>query len=73
MRQPEVWKNELNNVENVLSIYYDGRAVDTQSALRLTRELLSIDIAVRLPDVADSLASMAALRAAGFDSPAKQD
>ena len=73
MRQPEVWKNELNNVENVLSIYYDGRAVDTQSALRLTRELLDIDIAVRLPDVADSLASMAALRAAGFDSPAKQD
>ncbi|CAM4015845.1 Heme biosynthesis operon protein HemX [Bordetella tumbae] len=73
MRQPEVWKNELANVENVLSIYYDGRAVDTQSALRLTHELQNIDIAVRLPDVGDSLASVAALRAAGFDSPAKQD
>lgn len=73
MRQPEVWKNELDNVESVLSIYYDGRAADTQSAIRLTRDLLGVDIAVRLPDVADSLASVAALRAAGFDSPEKRD
>lgn len=73
MRQPEVWKNELDNVQSVLSIYYDGRAADTQAALRLTQGLLDTDIAIRLPDLADSLASVAALRAAGFDSPAKQD
>ncbi|MVW72179.1 uroporphyrinogen-III C-methyltransferase [Bordetella sp. 15P40C-2] len=73
MRQPEVWKNELENVQNVLSIYYDGRAVDTQAALRLTHELLNTDIAVRLPDVSDSLASVAALRADGFGASAKQD
>lgn len=73
MRQPEVWTNELENVQNVLSIYYDGRALDTQTALRLTRELLDTNIAVRLPDVADSLAIVATLRADGFDSSAKQD
>jgi len=73
MRQPEVWKNELDNVQSVLSIYYDGRAADTQAALRLTESLLDTNIAVRLPDVADSLANVAALRAAGFNPPAKQD
>lgn len=73
MRQPEVWKNELTNVADTLGIYFDGRGTDTQAAQRLTNELLGIDIAVRLPDVADSLASVAALRAAGFDSTTNQD
>jgi len=73
MRQPEVWKNELDNVATTLRTYYDGRSADTQAALRLAQDLAQTDIAVRLPDVSDSLASVAALRAAGFDAPATQD
>ncbi|MBV7482472.1 uroporphyrinogen-III C-methyltransferase [Bordetella sp. BOR01] len=73
MRQPEVWKNELDNVVNALRTYYDARSADTQAALRLAQDLAQTDIAVRLPDVSDSLASVAALRAAGFDATDKQD
>ena len=73
MRQPEVWKNELDNVVTTLRTYYDARSADTQAALRLAQDLAQTDIAVRLPDVSDSLASVAALRAAGFDAPATQD
>ena len=73
MRQPEIWKNELDNVVNTLRTYYDARSADTQTALRMAQDLAQTDIAVRLPDVSDSLASVAALRAAGFDAPATQD
>ncbi|MCD0501629.1 uroporphyrinogen-III C-methyltransferase [Bordetella petrii] len=73
MRQPEVWKNELDNVAAALRNYYDARSADTQQALSLAQELAQTDIAVRLPDVSDSMASVAALRAAGFDEPATQD
>ncbi|HYG43182.1 MAG TPA: uroporphyrinogen-III C-methyltransferase [Bordetella sp.] len=73
MRQPEVWKNELDNVVNALRTYYDARSADTQAALRLAQDLAQTDIAVRLPDVSDSLAGVAALRAAGFDATDKQD
>lgn len=68
MRQPEVWKNELDNVVSALRTYYDARSPDTQAALRLAEDLAQTDIAVRLPDVSDSLAGVAALRAAGFDA-----
>ena len=68
MRQPEVWKNELDNVVSALRTYYDMRSPDTQAALRLAQDLAQTDIAVRLPDVSDSLAGVAALRAAGFDA-----
>ncbi|MBO9352411.1 heme biosynthesis operon protein HemX [Bordetella petrii] len=73
MRQPEVWKNELDNVVQALRAYYDPRSPDTQAALRLAEDLAQTDIAVRLPDVSDSLAGVAALRAAGFDATDKQD
>jgi len=73
MRQPEVWKNELDKVVQALRAYYDPRSPDTQAALRLAEDLAQTDIAVRLPDVSDSLAGVAALRAAGFDATDKQD
>ncbi|MGY6271176.1 uroporphyrinogen-III C-methyltransferase [Achromobacter denitrificans] len=66
MRQPAVWKSELDNVGTTLSKYFDSRSPDTVAAQGLARELAQTDIAVRLPDVADSLAAVAALRAAGF-------
>mgnify|MGYP002651844217 CR=1 FL=1 len=66
MRQPSVWKSELDNVGTTLAKYFDSRSPDTVAAQALARELAQTDIAVRLPDVADSQAAVAALRAAGF-------
>lgn len=66
MRQPAVWKSELDNVGVTLSKYFDSRSPDTVAAQTLARELAQTDIAVRMPDVADSLNAVAALRAAGF-------
>ncbi|MEN4918637.1 uroporphyrinogen-III C-methyltransferase [Achromobacter spanius] len=66
MRQPSVWKSELDNVGTTLSKYFDGRSPDTVAAQTLARELAQTDIAVRMPEVADSLNAVAALRAAGF-------
>ena len=66
MRQPSVWKSELDNVGTTLSKYFDGRSPDTVAAQTLARELAQTDIAVRMPDVADSLNAVAALRAGGF-------
>ncbi len=66
MRQPSVWKSELDNVGSTLSKYFDARSPDTVAAQTLARELAQTDIAVRMPDVSDSLNAVAALRAAGF-------
>ena len=66
MRQPAIWKSELDNVGVTLSKYFDTRSPDTVAAQTLARELAQTDIAVRMPDVADSLNAVAALRAAGF-------
>ncbi|CAB3702435.1 uroporphyrinogen-III C-methyltransferase [Achromobacter pestifer] len=66
MRQPAVWKSELDNVGVTLAKYFDNRSPDTVAAQTLARELAQTDIAVRMPDVADSLNAVAALRAAGF-------
>lgn len=72
MRQPTVWKSELDSVADVLNTYFDPNSAETRAAQALTRELLQTDIAVRVPDVADSLNGIAALRAAGF-KPEEQD
>jgi len=66
MRQPAVWKSELDNVGVTLAKYFDNRSPDTVAAQALARELAQTDIAVRMPEVADSLNAVAALRAAGF-------
>lgn len=66
MRQPAVWKSELDNVGTTLAKYFDNRSPDTVAAQNLARELAQTDIAVRMPDVSDSLNAVAALRAAGF-------
>ncbi|AKP89150.1 heme biosynthesis operon protein HemX [Achromobacter xylosoxidans] len=66
MRQPTVWKSELDNIGATLAKYFDNRSPDTVAAQNLARELAQTDIAVRMPDVSDSLNAVAALRAAGF-------
>jgi len=65
MRQPAIWKSELETVNRTLDTYFDRRSADTLAALNLTRELMQTEISVPVPDVADSLNAVAALRAAG--------
>ncbi|OZI59895.1 uroporphyrinogen-III C-methyltransferase [Bordetella genomosp. 11] len=65
MRQPVIWKNELDTVSRTLDTYYDRRSPDTLAALGLARELAQIQIATPMPDLSDSLSAIAALRADG--------
>ena len=46
MRQPAVWKSELDHVGGALAKYFDGRSPDTVAAQNVARELAQIDIAV---------------------------
>ena len=39
MRQPAVWKSELDNVGTTLAKYFDNRSPDTVAAQNLAREL----------------------------------
>ena len=57
---------DSDNVGTTLAKYFDNRSPDTVAAQTLARELAQTDIAVRMPDVSDSLNAIAALRAAGF-------
>ncbi|MFC4274671.1 uroporphyrinogen-III C-methyltransferase [Achromobacter aloeverae] len=68
MRQPAIWKSELESVNRTLDTYFDRRSADTLAALNLTRELLQTEISVPVPDVSDSLSAVAALRAAGTNT-----
>ncbi|OZI30138.1 heme biosynthesis operon protein HemX [Bordetella genomosp. 10] len=63
MRQPAIWKSELETVNRTLDTYFDRRSADTLAALNLTRELMQTEISVPVPDVSDSLSAVAALRA----------
>lgn len=65
MRQQPVWKTELDNVQDTLARYFDTRSPDTAAARALARDLAQVEIAVKVPDVSDSLSTIAALRAAG--------
>ncbi len=64
MRQTPVWESEMSAVDSALATRFDTRAADTQAAQRLVRELSGTNIAVRVPDIADSLSALAAVRAA---------
>lgn len=68
MRQQPVWKAELDNVQDTLAHYYDTRTPDVMSALDLAHKLDQTEIAVRLPDISDSLNALAALRSAASRS-----
>ncbi|SAI56951.1 uroporphyrin-III C-methyltransferase [Bordetella ansorpii] len=65
MRQQPIWKTELDNVQDTLARYFDTRSPDTAAARALARDLSQVEIAVKVPDVSDSLSTLAALRAAG--------
>jgi uroporphyrin-3 C-methyltransferase len=62
MRQPVIWKKELDSVSQVVDTYYDKRSPETLAAMNLLRELTQAQIAVPVPDVNDSLAAVTSLR-----------
>jgi uroporphyrin-3 C-methyltransferase len=68
MRQQAVWTSELDNIQDALARYYDTRSPDTIAAQGLAHDLAQVEIAVRVPDVSDSLAALAAVRSAGTKS-----
>ncbi|ARP81061.1 heme biosynthesis operon protein HemX [Bordetella genomosp. 8] len=73
MRQPAIWKSELDTITRTLDTYYDRRSPDTLAALGLTRELSQVQIATPMPDLSDSLGAIAALRADGASSVKGRD
>ncbi|CAM3632404.1 uroporphyrinogen-III C-methyltransferase [Bordetella flabilis] len=73
MRQPDIWKSELDTVVRTLDTYFDRRSADTLAAVGMARELAQTEIKVAVPDVADSLNAVAALRAAGSGSSQGRD
>jgi len=62
MHQAPVWKAELTQVQQSLVSRYDPKSTDTIAALRLVQELASIQIAVALPDIKDSLSALESVR-----------
>jgi uroporphyrin-3 C-methyltransferase len=68
MRQQPVWKTEIDSVQDVLARYFDTHAPDTVEALELAHQLAQAEISMRLPDVSDSLSTLAALRSAATKS-----
>lgn len=62
MHQAPVWKAELYQIQQSLVSRYDPKATDTIAALRLVQELASIQIAVALPDIKDSLSALESVR-----------
>jgi uroporphyrin-3 C-methyltransferase len=73
MRQPDIWKSELDTVVRTLDTYFDRRSADTLAAIGMARELAQTEIKVAVPDVADSLNAVAALRSAGSASSQGRD
>lgn len=64
MNQAPVWKTELTAIDQSLLVRFDPKAPDTMLALRLVRELLSVQIAIPLPDIAGSLSALESVRSA---------
>jgi len=73
MRQPAVWKSELDAVNTTLNTYFDRRSADTLAALNLARELSQTEISVKLPTVADSLSAVEAVRASATTNSSGRD
>jgi len=73
MRQPAVWRGELAVVSAALASNYDGRSLDTVTAVQIARELGETNVVTALPDLGASLKAIAASRAAGGASSTRED
>lgn len=73
MRQPEVWKGEIEAVRGIVADFYDGRSPDAVAALRSLDELLATNVAQPLPSLDASLAALESLRAETRSAAAPQE
>lgn len=62
MRQPEVWKTEMQSVEQVLQSHFDKQSPLTQRAALLASRLVDTPVDAKLPAPAQTLQVLEALR-----------
>lgn len=62
MHQSTIWQFELSTIEGAVASRYDPKSPEVVSALRLLRELASLNVAIVFPDITDSIAALEAVR-----------
>ncbi len=62
MHQSTIWQLELSTIEGAVASRYDPKSPEVVSALRLLRELASLNVAIVIPDITDSVAALEAVR-----------
>lgn len=62
MHQSAIWQLELTTIESAVASRYDAKSPETVNAVRLLRELASLNVAIAIPDISDSVAALEAVR-----------
>ncbi len=62
MHQSAIWQLELTTIEGAVASRYDAKSPETVNALRLLRELASLNVAIVIPDISESIAALEAVR-----------
>ncbi|MBC7204279.1 MAG: uroporphyrinogen-III C-methyltransferase [Pusillimonas sp.] len=62
MRQPEIWRSELQAVLTALETYYDNQSSVTQRAVRQVTRLIETPVDTKLPTLSNTLESIEVLR-----------
>jgi uroporphyrin-3 C-methyltransferase len=62
MHQSAIWQLEVTTIESVVASRYDAKSPDTVNAMRLLHELASLNVAIVIPDISDSVAALEAVR-----------
>ncbi len=62
MHQSAIWQLELTTIEGAVASRYDAKSPETVNALRLLRELASLNVAIVIPDISESVAALEAVR-----------
>lgn len=59
MRQSDIWRSELTEVQSILNTRYDTQALDTKASLKLVDELLSAPVTIQVPTISATLNALA--------------
>lgn len=62
MHQSAIWQLELTTIEGAVASRYDTKSAETVNALRLLRELASLNVAIVIPDISESVTALEAVR-----------
>ncbi|MCE7058366.1 uroporphyrinogen-III C-methyltransferase, partial [Algoriphagus sp. AGSA1] len=62
MRQPEIWRSELQAVLTALETYYDNQSTVTQRAVRQVTRLIETPVDTKLPTLSNTLEAIEVLR-----------